>query len=415
MEKTIVIGGGLMGSSAAWQLSRQGESVLLIEQQPNVYKNGSSYGESRIARSLGPEGDIFSYLHNRSVAEAKQLISFLNAASKGTTHNMEDIYTHSPVTYVFDHTSIEEVKAICHEKQTDTYKIASHTHAHEVLGMSIPASDTVIREFTDYSGTFNPRVLITKLHDGIRQYGNRILYGHKIAGITRKHDHYKIEAVDLHTQETKLFLTEKLAVAAGPYTGELLRHIAPQFSKIITPKRVFTAFFKIKDAVYNAYSKDEKEAIRQSQPSYFQYDGLFYSMIDRIDDDGLPVFKAGAHGIYHTIENMDECWNMQPSDENVEWVRERLYRYLKMLNISIQESDLEYVHRQTCVYSLTASGVPFVSPGTSEDNSMVVIGGMNGIGGKGSLCYGLIAANLLLGRKVEDPMYVKTVAALTVK
>ncbi|GAA0892991.1 hypothetical protein GCM10009122_26700 [Fulvivirga kasyanovii] len=412
MEKTIVIGSGLMGSSAAWQLSRQGEPVLVFEQQPSVYKNGSSYGESRIARSLGPEDDIFSYLHNKSVAEAKQLISFLNAASNGTTHSMEDIYTHSPVTYVFDHTSIGEVDAICHEKQTDAYKVASHTHAHEVLGMTIPSSDTVIREFTDYCGTFNPRVLITKLHEGIWQYGNRILYGHKIAGISRKHGHYEIEAVDLHTQETKLFRTEKMVVAAGPYTGELLRHIAPQFSKIITPKRVFTAFFKIKDTVYNAYSDHEKEAIWQSQPSYFQYDGLFYSMIDRIDDDGLPVFKAGAHGIYHTIENMDECWNTQPSDENVEWVRERLYRYLKMLNISILESDLEYVHRQTCVYSLTASGIPFVTPATPSDSSMVVIGGMNGIGGKGSLCYGLIAANLLLGKEEDEAMYKKTLAAL---
>ncbi|UII33571.1 FAD-dependent oxidoreductase [Fulvivirga ulvae] len=412
MEKTIVIGGGLMGSSAAWQLSRQGEQVLLIEQQQSVYKNGSSYGESRIARSLGPEDDIFSYLHNKSVAEAKQLISFLNAASNGNTHSMEDIYTHSPVTYVFDHTSIEEMKAICHEKQTDAYKIASHTNAHEVLGMTIPSSDTVIREFTDYSGTFNPRVLIAKLHEGIRQYGNRILYGYKIAGISRKHGHYEIEAVDLQTQETKLFLTEKLVVAAGPYTGELLKHIAPQFGTLITPKRVFTSFFKIKASVYLTYSADEKEAIRQSQPSYFQYDGLFYSMIDRIDDDGLPVFKAGAHGIYHSIENMDECWNTQPTDENVEWVRERLYRYLKMLNISIQESDLEYVHKQSCVYSLTVNGLPFVTPATQGDNSMVVIGGMNGIGGKGSMCYGLIAANLLLGKEEEEAMYKKTLEAL---
>ncbi|MFT5254610.1 MAG: glycine/D-amino acid oxidase-like deaminating enzyme, partial [Flavobacteriales bacterium] len=92
MEKIIVIGGGLMGSSAAWQLSQYGEKVLLIEQQGPIYTNGSSYGESRISRSLGPENDIFSFIHNKAVSEAKRLISFLNTTEKVDFHSMEDLY-----------------------------------------------------------------------------------------------------------------------------------------------------------------------------------------------------------------------------------------------------------------------------------------------------------------------------------
>ena len=34
---TIVIGGGLMGSSVAWQLANYGEKVLLIEQQDDIF------------------------------------------------------------------------------------------------------------------------------------------------------------------------------------------------------------------------------------------------------------------------------------------------------------------------------------------------------------------------------------------
>jgi len=49
---TVVIGGGLMGSATAWQLSRQGNEVLLLEKQDSIYTQGSSYGVARIARSL---------------------------------------------------------------------------------------------------------------------------------------------------------------------------------------------------------------------------------------------------------------------------------------------------------------------------------------------------------------------------
>ena len=49
IEDIVVIGGGLMGSSTAWELSKYGQNVLLIEQQDSVYTFGSSLGEARIS------------------------------------------------------------------------------------------------------------------------------------------------------------------------------------------------------------------------------------------------------------------------------------------------------------------------------------------------------------------------------
>lgn len=63
----VVIGGGLMGSSAAWQLARDGKKVTLLEKQDRQYDQGSSKGQSRIAKSSNAGGDLWSYLHNRSV------------------------------------------------------------------------------------------------------------------------------------------------------------------------------------------------------------------------------------------------------------------------------------------------------------------------------------------------------------
>lgn len=415
MENIIVIGGGLMGSAATWQLSQYGEKVLLIEQQEPNYKAGSSYGDSRISRSLGPDGDIFSYIQRKSISEAERLISFLNTAESDQLHSMEDIYITSPVTYMFDEGGAEEIKELCHPKQHDSYKVASHKNTFKVFGMTVSESHTVIREYANYSGMINPKVLLSKLHEAIKQCNNSILFEHKIINIFQKDTFYEIEALDLNTQKIKLFFTKKLVVAAGPYTGEVMIKVAPHFKGIITPKRVFIAFIRIKAAVYEAFTDREKENICLSLPTFYQYDDMFYALIDRTDDDGFPIFKTGGHAIYNTIENIDDCWEIPPSAEDIAWSKEGMYKYLKTLNILIKREDIEYVDGQSCVYSLTASKIPLVTYIQNEiKNSLIAIGGMSGIGAKGSLCYGLIAANTLLDKQNDDLMYVKTKDALNI-
>lgn len=46
----IVIGGGLVGSSAAWRLAARGRSVVQLEQFGPGHKHGASHGTSRIYR-----------------------------------------------------------------------------------------------------------------------------------------------------------------------------------------------------------------------------------------------------------------------------------------------------------------------------------------------------------------------------
>ncbi|HQX11039.1 MAG TPA: N-methyl-L-tryptophan oxidase [Thermoflexales bacterium] len=51
----IVVGGGAMGSAAAYHLARDGRKVLLLEQFEFAHTRGSSHGESRIFRFAYPE------------------------------------------------------------------------------------------------------------------------------------------------------------------------------------------------------------------------------------------------------------------------------------------------------------------------------------------------------------------------
>src|SRR5271155_1627649 len=48
--EAIVVGGGAMGSAAAYHLAKAGVSVLLLEQFEIGHENGASHGDSRIIR-----------------------------------------------------------------------------------------------------------------------------------------------------------------------------------------------------------------------------------------------------------------------------------------------------------------------------------------------------------------------------
>lgn len=57
----IVVGAGMAGSAAAWQLSRDGRRVLLLEQFGIGHARGSSHGESRIFRFAYPQKEYAKF------------------------------------------------------------------------------------------------------------------------------------------------------------------------------------------------------------------------------------------------------------------------------------------------------------------------------------------------------------------
>ncbi|MEV0704967.1 FAD-dependent oxidoreductase [Saccharopolyspora sp. NPDC050389] len=63
-----VIGAGLAGSAAAWQLASRGHEVTLLEQATPAHHGGSSHGSARILRYAYPE-----HLYSRLMLAAKPL------------------------------------------------------------------------------------------------------------------------------------------------------------------------------------------------------------------------------------------------------------------------------------------------------------------------------------------------------
>lgn len=197
--------------------------------------------------------------------------------------------------------------------------------------------------------------------------------------------------------------------AAGPYTGKLLNEIAPRFDQIITPKRVFLVFLKIDPAKYERLSPDQKQKIKEFYPVLDFTSDLVFSMIEKVDGDGVPIIKIGGHLIRKDFTNQDTVWQKDLTKEEKNWGLQTTFNYLQQLNIPVGKADLNYMDGYSCVYSLTASEIPIVTNIVADDSqpdpNLVVLGGMSGVGAKGAMTYGLIAANLLLQKEEDSLMY----------
>lgn len=419
VHDVVVIDGGLMGSSAGWELSKSGEEVLLIEQQDKTYTFGSSLGEARISRSLGEQDDIFSFLQQKSVAETAELIDYLNETENAQNHSMDDIYTTSPVTYIRYRSQQEDVNRLLAE-QTDPHKYAPDSKTAKALfGMDIPDSLMVIREYKKYTGTLNPNLLISKLHKAINYAGNDVLYNEKVISLKRKNTLYEIQIENTKTGQVKTMLSQKVVVAAGPYNGQVIQNIAPYFNELITPKRLFLSFLKINPTVYNSFSSEQQQRLQESYPVGDFSPEIFYSMIENYYTNGHPILKVGGHFLRTEIDDLDSVWAKALTQDEINWSKSNTIRYLNMLDLPVEIEDLEFVQGYSCVYSLTESEVPYVTHIMDESNeidkNIVLVGGMSGVGAKGSLAYGLVASNLLLNKDDSSIMYQKTKAALGIE
>ena len=406
----VVIGGGLMGSSTAWQLARRGQRVLLLEKQNAVYTEGSSFGEARISRSLGPPGDIWSYMHNRTVAEARELVDMLN--EQGESVDMNDIYSTSPVNYIRHESRLESLGYL--PEQQDRYDLATTPEqALERFGLTLPDDAFIVREHKEYSGTINPSAVIGMAHRATTLLGSRVAYGQHVTRLSRTNEGFELDVANFTTGQTEKLNVGKVVSAAGPYTGKLLEEIAPEFDRLITPKRVYLAFFEVTPQFWNALSPPEQLGLRNLFPginSTVPTRGAgSFSMIERFSEQGTPIIKIGGHFQRSDIQDLDSVWQESLSDEEVEWARESLLRHLSLLGVGLTDDHLSLESGYSCVYSLTASEVPYVTNAPTSDGRMdpdlVVIGGLSGVGAKGALAYGVLAADIMLDRSETDADY----------
>jgi len=422
IHNIVVIGGGLMGSTTAWHLSKYGEEVLLIEQQDTVYSYGSSYGEARIARSSNRGNDIWSYLHNRSVKEMQELIEYLNTnPANNQSFHITDIYTTAPVTYVGRTTIYEKLYNSLIRQKVDYKMATTPAEGKEIFDVNLPDSVLIQVEYNEHSGTINPKKVINYCQQAVLKKGNAIWYNQKVTSLLQKEGYYEIQLTNTKTGQEQTIKSKKIVSAAGPFTGQLLKNTAPYFEELINPQRVFLAFLKINKARFESYTPEQKEKVFTAYPvinsSKGTRAGSFFSMIENVDENGFPLIKIGGHFQRSPIQDLTTVWQQDLATKEIAWSKQSTLRYFDLLNIPLKVEELEVVDGYSCVYSLTKTEVPYVTNIPKKDSqeknpNFVVLGGMSGVGAKGAMTYGLLGANLLLGKSDEEAGYQTVEAAL---
>jgi sarcosine oxidase/L-pipecolate oxidase len=73
----IVVGGGIIGSSTAYEVSKRGQKTLLLEQFDFLHQRGSFHGESRTKHATYPEDYYFPVIESYKLwQEAESQIGY---------------------------------------------------------------------------------------------------------------------------------------------------------------------------------------------------------------------------------------------------------------------------------------------------------------------------------------------------
>ena len=180
------------------------------------------------------------------------------------------------------------------------------------------------------------------LHRGTIYAGGHVAYDKRVTGLSRTEEGFRLVISDLETGVSHILEAQKVVSAAGPYTGALLKDVAPEFEHLITPQRVFLAFFEVEPGFWNGLSASEQRGLIDLFPAInstlqTRASGSF-SMIEGYSERGAPVIKIGGHYQRTDIKDMDRVWQQSLTDEEIAWSYDALLHHLALLDADFTEA-----------------------------------------------------------------------------
>ncbi|KAF1326691.1 Sarcosine oxidase, partial [Globisporangium splendens] len=373
----VVVGAGLMGSSAAYYASKTGKRVLLLEQFELLHGHGSSHGNSRIFRVAYPNAvyttlcleslDLWHAIEKEAGADVK-LIEMTGELDFALTRNA-------------DLTKLEEVLAQ-HDLAFDTMTGAEANARFP--GFSLDATSHAV--FNKYAGVLNPHLAMATLQKLAQQHGAVIRANSKVVGIFAADDKDGVTVVEL-ADGTSISVRQCI-VTSGAWTTSLLKH-ASSHSLKIQPI-----------ATYGTYWKPHNEELYKPAnfPVFINYGEDWIYGIPMTDPtegvkicrhDGPPVDPDARAGVE------------QPVDHT-----ERLRAYVAKNFSQVDASGPAKTDH--CMYSMTADEnfiIDFLSVAARTDaaktTSVVVGAGFSGHGAKMTPVIGKILAELAIHGKTD--------------
>ena len=363
----LVVGGGLNGLAAAWQLARLGAGrIAVLERFRPGHVFGSSHGAARVIRTTYPSA---VYANLMRVANAEEWPRLEQAAGEPLIHRHGGIFF-GPAGGLYD--GYAEAMAVFPE---EVDRLSPSEAASRYPGFRFEDPAGVLWDRT--AGVIAAARTLRALDRLCRSAGVEILEETRVTGIAPGPGAVRV-ATDRGTQRA-----ERVIVTAGPWTATLV----PELSRRLTVKRQHVGYYRL--------------GMGRSDVSPERFP--IWAYLGREEDDfyyGLPEFeRVGVKAARHVTSGGagdDPDADREPSEP----VLQDLDAFVRRLFTASVE---ERIAAETCLYT-NAPNEDFILDRHPSDPRIVIGAGFSGHGFKFGPLTGRILAELSLhGRTTVEP------------
>lgn len=368
MFDVIVIGAGVIGSSAAYHTAKRGFKTILLEQFDFLHHRGSSHGESRTIRATYPE-DYYSSM----VLESSRLWEEAEAEIGYKVYFKTIQLDMGPS----DNKSLQAVISSC-KKNSIPVRVLDHSQVYEEFSGIFELPEDWIGFVTEHGGVLKPTKAVSMFQTLALKNGAMLRDNMEVTEI--KKDEVQ-EGVLVRTRNGQEFYGKKCVVTVGAWMKNLVREITSQMLPI-QPLETSVHYWKIKQGF------EDKFTIQNGGfPTFASYGEPYVYGTPSLEFPGL--IKIGVHG-GRPCEPNERTWvAASPTvvDSLKKWIEARFQGLVDPSGPVISQS---------CMYSMTPDEdfvIDFL--GSDFGKEVVVAGGFSGHGFKMAPLVGRILAELV--------------------
>ncbi len=379
MPRTLIVGGGLIGSAAARHLSDFGDDVVLIAPSEPADRHthdgvfASHYDEGRITRILDPD-PAWSITAARSIARY------------GDLQEDTGIRFFEPVGFL--HLSSKESESLAQSSVVGR----AHGANFETLDsddlrqrfpfLAVEDGDKGLHEH-ETAGYISPRAMVTAQIAATKANGATVVDSPAVRVTVTG------SGVEVETGDGDVLTGDRTLIAAGGFTNAW--NLVPSPLDL----RVYA-----RTTVLLPVAGDVLAGL-ETMPSIVDGVSGAYLLPPIRYPDGRHYVKIGigtnADERLKTAADLDAWFKGPGSQANRDEFTDLITTMIPSL------SGIDAIHTDTCVTTYTISGLPMIDFVDEDDRVAVAVAG-NGKGAKSSDDWGYAAALLLSGRDWDHPI-----------
>jgi monomeric sarcosine oxidase len=361
-----IVGSGIMGASAAYELARRGARVALIDQASLPNPQGASVDYSKIFRFAYPEK-----IYVRMAVEALALWRKLEQASATR------LLVEAGLLMIGSREDGFELQAY---ETLHSHGLAPELLNGEAVAKRFPQFDkdaTPFAVFDPSGGILYADKAVQASINLARKFGVMIFENERVVAIERNADSNLIRSAS-----GNLWTCEKMLIASGPWTRKLL----PEFASVLTTTRQEVVYFEPVTGSKTPFNSSQGNFERGDFPIFIEMDSGFY---------GFPIHHNGAMKVGNHLkgEIIDPyAFAEKVGEDFIERCREFFARMIPALaNARVAKSHV-------CIYNNTPDD-DFIIDWHPNLELVLLVTGFSGHGFKFGPVVGRIAADLLLEGK----------------